>query len=671
MPIPNGKSQIALEFIIVYSFVLIVFILIFSVIALQRAASINQQEYSLLQLQSQNIVSHIDQAVQAGSGYSATVPLISGFIRNAYSLSISSTGVVIVSTNTGQSINAYGFSHARGLIINGTPEANENGIIVYGMPTYKGFITISNLNGVIYIDEPNRPISDMFGGATFTEQSNAMLNGTVYSLSGTVLSNSLVGFAEGMNDLNGNIIHVAVYTGSDGGANWTITPKSGNVSAAVDVFNGNVTTISNLVGWWPLDFGYESSIPDFGVANDPGAFNGVWMNAPDGTNFAAASFSGNIPGFVKVNSTQINNKLESSNEFTVIAWVYYKGPTSHDQGIFGDWPGSGGGLRLLGYCGTCTGNVVLYVDGNSISSNGVMLNNNTWEMVTAEYNGNTGEVSIYLNSTEIATNVISKNLNLMQSGPYYIGNDPSGINTFNGLITNVQFYSGYLTRQQISAAYASGASSIPLYGGLVGWWPLLNNTLDYSLNMNNGSESNMSYVNFIYNRTHMGESFATFNGLSNVIIPYSPELAVSSPFSVSLWFLSFNSPGEIPSGALLNSGSFDLSVCGNDSCSVKGIQGGIGSMNYTMPFDKNRWYNIIETFNNSKWTIYVNGAAVASGTYSGTPEFLNSGPLHIGSGLNGQIADVQVYNTMLTSQQAVQLYGQGLPMQYRFNITSG
>src|ERR1700733_2643789 len=137
-PASSSKAQIALEFLIVYSFVLIIFILLFSIISAQRAATLGQQQYSLLQLQSQNIASYIDQAAQAGTGYSASIPLVSGLSHNYYNLSISSTGVVIASTSVGtQPVVAYSFSHARSLIINGTLERSSNGISIYQISTSK------------------------------------------------------------------------------------------------------------------------------------------------------------------------------------------------------------------------------------------------------------------------------------------------------------------------------------------------------------------------------------------------------------------------------------------------------------------------------------------------------------------------------------------------------
>lgn len=169
----SGKAQIALEFLIVYSFVLIIFILLFSIISSQRSATLGQQQYSLLQLQSQNVASYIDQAAQAGTGYSASVPLVSGVSHNNYNLSISSTGVVIASTQIAtQPIVAYSFSHARSFVINGTLERSANGINIYQISTSKGSLSISNLKGTIYINQVPASITSLVQGAIVSQQAN-------------------------------------------------------------------------------------------------------------------------------------------------------------------------------------------------------------------------------------------------------------------------------------------------------------------------------------------------------------------------------------------------------------------------------------------------------------------------------------------------------------------
>ncbi len=943
-----GKAQIALEFLIVYSFVLIIFILLFSIISTQRAATLSQQQYSVLQLQVQNIASYIDQAVSAGNGYSTTTPLISGLASHAYNLSISSTGVVIAGTKVGtQPVIAYAFSNARSTIVNGTLQQTANGISIYQIQTSRGSITISNVKGTIYIDQQPTSTSSLAQGAVMTQMANVKVgnfNGNTYGVipdapsiditnsitisawiyippntfninavganSGGVIlskpytsysppfvdyiltmnygngclipgfgvghsdgsgdstgfgvcappssyygqwvyvaatynSTKLVYYRDGVvnysaassgkaieststplsigEDLNGvglkwvgNISNIQLYNtaltanqilaqyqkgiaggpinqnlagwwplngnmNDYGGYNNNAAPKgtsyhsvvqlnakvfstgntvaansivgfiastgilsgygnysssqstngfasafiatknvvgSGNVTA--DLFNGNLTTVGNLIGWWPLDTGYGNVIYDISGRNDNGVYNTpIWKLSANQTNFVAATFPGDPTGvsnsntqdgFIKINSSQSLLGIVSNNTFTVAAWIYYKGPNSHSQGIFGDMAtATGGGFQLVGYCSSCANNAILYVNGSALSFPNTLVSfpPNTWEMVTAEYNGNTGAAKVYLNNNVFASGTLPKNLGLLQIMPYYIGNDafqPGGLDTFNGSITNVQLYENYLSTQQISSLYFTGIGAPPVgNGGLVGWWPLLNSTRDYSSNNNTGNTTyNVSFVNSAYNNTVQasGPLYASFNGVTNAIIPYSNTLAASGHFSVSLWFLSYQPPTSAFDSELVDARqpaadyTYDLQICGaGGACSASGLSGSgilthvgtgaawlVNGTAYQFSFTPYTWYNVVETINTTKWALYLNGNKVLSGLYSGTPLLLNTNNyIKIAGGqeatagmtdFNGQIADLQVYNSVLTSQQAAQLYLQGLPQQYKMNIST-
>ncbi len=934
----DGRAQIALEFLIIYSFVLIVFILIFSVITLQRAATLSQQQYSLLQLQSQNIASYIDQAVQAGTGYIATVPLVSGVARNSYSLNISSTGVIIARTTTGrQSIVAYGFSHAKSLVINGTINrtASANGISIYSIPSYTGFIRISNLRGTIYIDQSPPSISSLAEGAIVTPQANVraaifnslaynyiavsnspilgnsfsiylwfnangcgtlvgkrnsntgfsinvvsaaspcvsnyntndmldfnymnsgipnslttntfpaaswmnavatfdstngiltwyvngnkavsytglgaitqsnsmyigygdsvfngsianlqiynsilspsqvttlyingigsmpvnssvvgwwplngnandysgfgngggavnsikygsviQLNTKVYSFSGGFLPNSLVGFVTSEGTMSGNGMYSSVYSNSSGLASGFVSsyPALGSGNVTSDVFNGNLSTTQNLVGWWPMDTCYLNRLFDLSRGRNTGLFNNILCTQyVNQTSFFASNYSAPLscngasgPHKISISipQTNITQSIVSNNTFTVVAWVNWLGPNNlpgneKSVGIFGGLD-NGAGFQFDMYCGTS----LLQVGSSYIpnSCGPTYLPSNGWEMVAAEYNGNTGAAEIYNNSTVFESATLPQNLDLDElSQPYQISNDTtdsSHLSGFNGQITNLQLYDSYLSQQQIDSLYQSGLTSLPLQNsGLLGWWPLLNNTIDYSNNGNNGTAQNcisgitkIGYVVSAYNNTQqpIGPGYATFNGNSNAVIPLSGGFFQNSllstaknNFAVSFWFANFNSVSsfdfnealinvENPSGASDN--TLNISICG-----MRGICGNIGtgsawlnnSVNYNFGLTKNTWYSITEVFSPTTWTIYLNGNKANSGGYgsgSGEPALITAGSsIYLGSGpglrpFTGQMADLQVYNSTLMPQQVMQLYVQGLPAQYRNNISIG
>ena len=933
----SGKAQIALEFLIVYSFVLVIFILIFSIISTQRAATIGEQEYSLLQMQAQNIASYIDQAAQAGTGYYAIIPLASGSVNGNYNLSISSTGVVITGTKVGsQPIKSYGFSSTRNLVINGTLITSSGGIGIYAVPTYEGSISISNLGGTVYIDEApsslsylphgmitkqvatsldasfdgtnsyietdylqnsistytiaawvkttnsigNPVVQDSGNGAVssltleigynngqgthsgtvncgigsnnvwiggYTQQAindgkwhfitctfnselgssispsdisvnidgrpaslittstgtaispitgvggtiigysnefNQYFNGNMtdiqfyntampsndivalynegiggypiwndnpigwwplngnaneyagnnyagtpysitygdaaqysaqsYSLSGNTIANSLTGFTASKGSMQGNSMSYPLYAEGFGSAFITSGPTTGTGNLSAEMFNGNSTTIGNLVAWWPLDTGYGSNIIDLSSNADYGTANGVWswQQSINETNFAAATFPGSKSpsqiGYITINSLQPLLGISANNTFTAVAWIYYNGPTtSHNQGVFGNWPDSpntalNGGFQLVGYCSSsCASNAVLYVDGSSINfpSGLDSFPDHEWEMVAAQYNGYTGATTIYLNGKVFVSGTLSPGLELLQTGQFYIGNDasqPSGTDTFNGMITNVQLYDSYLSEQQISKLYSEGIGAQPLgNGGLIGWWPLLNSTVDYSYNKDNGTlNGNVVFTNSAYNNTQhtAGPLYLTLNGFGNTVIPYSPKLTLPGSFSTSFWFASFNSPSqqfsyEIVSSAGGTRTGIDTQLCGGGSagrCGFTGINatlfsGGlpIAVVSYPLGFSSNEWYSVTETFGSNVMTLYVDGQEKTS-TISGPQKFMGSGgymtvgaPTIFQGNFMGQVADLQVYNTVLTSQQAMQLYEQGLPEQEKLNYSLG
>ena len=170
----SRKGQIAFEFVIVYTLILVVFILFFALITSQRATSIQSEQEASLQLIAQNIATDINQALISGSGYSATIQLPQSVTGSPYNVYVSTTGVVIVNTTIGtQTFSTYAFSNARNLVINGKKlPTSANGIQIYELPTspasynitsntinlflaqqYSSQFYISNYHGTLFIDK--------------------------------------------------------------------------------------------------------------------------------------------------------------------------------------------------------------------------------------------------------------------------------------------------------------------------------------------------------------------------------------------------------------------------------------------------------------------------------------------------------------------------------------
>ena len=152
---PKRKAQIALEFIMIYSFVLLVFTVLLVLVLDQRAVTLNQQQYAYLQVVAQSVAGYLDQAAAAGNGYSATLPLPIVLGPASYSLYITSTGVVIATMGSGsQAESAQAFSNVRNVYVSSTQSTNTTGgISIYTVPISSSGIYLANVNGVVYVDQ--------------------------------------------------------------------------------------------------------------------------------------------------------------------------------------------------------------------------------------------------------------------------------------------------------------------------------------------------------------------------------------------------------------------------------------------------------------------------------------------------------------------------------------
>ena len=76
--------------------------------------------------------------------------------------------------------------------------------------------------------------------------------------------------------------------------------------------------------------------------------------------------------------------------------------------------------------------------------------------------------------------------------------------------------------------------------------------------------------------------------------------------------------------------------------------------------DNQRWYHITLTWNNPVYSVYVDGALEASGTYTGLTQLadhadIGNNGLSRDKGLNGKIDDVQIYDHALNSGEITRL----------------
>jgi autotransporter-associated beta strand protein len=166
-------------------------------------------------------------------------------------------------------------------------------------------------------------------------------------------------------------------------------------------------------------------------------------------------------------------------------------------------------------------------------------------------------------------------------------------------------------------------------------------------------------------------------------VPYNAALALNA-YTVSAWVNvntqpAYNGASGGPAIFSTRNGgdaTFDLQYYQYASGSYE-LHGDIGTgaawltitADYHLPGPLSGWNMITYTVNSSGYSIYVNGAQAASGTYSGTPLFMTAAEtLSLGSQqaatgvwgaagyLNGSLEDAYVFNSALSAAQVGSLY---------------
>jgi hypothetical protein len=142
-----------------------------------------------------------------------------------------------------------------------------------------------------------------------------------------------------------------------------------------------------------------------------------------------------------------------------------------------------------------------YVYGGPCTAQGV------WKQYVGVYNGLDGV--LYVNG--VAGTPVAASGNLQSAYATVIG-DYYGLGySFNGLLSNVQFYNAALSPAQVNSLYQEGIFGMPFTSNLVGWWPLNGNAQDYSGNGHNGTATAVVYPYFpgTYNSPGLSSSIAS------------------------------------------------------------------------------------------------------------------------------------------------------------------
>jgi gliding motility-associated-like protein len=223
-----------------------------------------------------------------------------------------------------------------------------------------------------------------------------------------------------------------------------------------------------------------------------------------------------------------------------------------------------------------------------------------------------------------------------------------------------------------SFAQVCSKSQLPanLQNGLVAFYPFCGNANDESGNGNNGTVNGATLTTDRFGNLNSAYSFSG----NTISVPYKSYLSFSDnkKFSVSIWiytsvnnitthYIGMRQPGSktqfwqlyTPVTSAVKGIAFQSFTNGNIL--------GASSQNQQIPL--NVWSNLVGTYDNGVWKLYLNGILIQSST--STLAFNNdiNAPLTIGNSgnfepFNGRLDDVRIYNRALTECEVQQLYNE-------------
>jgi len=652
------KLQLSLEFLIVFSFVLLVFIFMFALISSERSLGLSDQTFAQLQLQAQSIASAMDSALQAGNGYVGSLAITNLIGLIPYNVTITKNGMVILQAKVGkQIIKAIAYSMAKNVVSN--PSYLVSGTSnQYLIPVANGTIYLQNSFGKVCIDyqcamQSNQAehialSSESVYAAQFNGQSGSsyIVTPTLTGLNGaTGASFSAWFYLKSLNlneillsdDWSSNqIIQIYIHTNGQieadyGNGGWfsvALTP-AGTITAGKWYYvtttytsgGGQAIYINGVAQ--PLTYSVGSATSTGTLAS--GSTGDIAYNQGNG-----GAFNGSIA------NVQIYNAALSPSQ---VAQLYQEGMSGMPYTA-----------NLVAWY-TLDGNANDYSgNGNNGVIHGPILFTSVSQFFAKVLNGNGKPLSNTL-------------VNFASSyGPMV---PQSNFTNKNGVATSFLNFNNMPGKALVKATAYNGNYTVA--NSIIAWWPL---NLDvggiaYSSNSNiNGFMKNSFW--------DMPSYYATFNTNSSYINLPQTSPSANSILTVAAWFKTasggvvlWNGNKLPPSIASCYSPVIYVTpqgyLAGGDSSSTGSLA---FSTNYFVA--DNKWHFVVINQTTSQQTLFLDGVMIA--TASLTPQTCTPSNWSIGAGtlnnniayFNGSIANVQLYSSSLNVGQVRQLYQEGI-----------
>jgi hypothetical protein len=404
----------------------------------------------------------------------------------------------------------------------------------------------------------------------------------------------------------------------------------------------------------------------------------------------AGSFT--VSAWVK---TTVSNGADYNNAFygATIFWAY------NDQGNTNDTiPLSITGSKAAFTTRDHLGN---FDTLHSISS----VNDGNYHLITVTRDQASGEKKIYVDgnfeTSEIGTTdpLNGNNYNLTIGGwAYCTDGNCTNFYAYNGLLDDVQIYTGVLSDAEVASLYANPGNTVPDVAGGPPGGPVVHYDFDEGTVLAadvSGNNNNIVHAgNFggsgpsISTDTAAGAGSVSFDGGSYLTASSNLLSTLAGEFSVSLWLKTSQSFGSQNDYAWAGAGviAADSPNAGAQDLIPVALTGGqvafnVGdgisdnTLNSSATVNDNTWHHVVVTRSLSTGArqIFIDGTLdssdVASTVLLNSPVLLTIGaksdasdpdpasPSYNGSnGYEGLLDDVQIYNRVLSSNEVAFLY---------------
>jgi len=491
-------------------------------------------------------------------------------------------------------------------------------------------------------------------------------------------ANWIGGQNNGTGMLNGELSNIQKWNAvlSDGGASIGDI-AGGSISTLYNngvPYTGTQPQAANLKGWWKMNV-------------DTSNWNGSdWIIGEAQANYSSAlDFDGTV------GEIALTSDFVSAGEFTLSLWINPDNVV--DNNFLGDGASSNNWIQIK----TATQLKVKVASTVTTfnESGGNNLTASAWNHVLV-YRNASNDVGVYVNGQTFGSP--SNNTNTLTLST--IGR-ATGI-FFEGNISNTAFWTSDQSAN-VATLYNGGTPEASISFSPTGWWKLDNLTtgIQDSAGSNNGTNNGATVTDIqVSTLNGISSGMTTANLVNSDLtrsIPYSSysmvfdgltedircgnslgsSLSQAEYVTVSCW-VYFNDTTEeqglwnFRSGDNTNDVGTSLSLYSSGTVlRLAYYEGGNnGYVSISNPgFSNENWYNIICVYDKgAAGKIYINGQAqtvVDSGVYS-TVDF-SSDNFYIGSyysstyATNGNLSNIAVWNSELTSDKVLTVYNGGVP----------